>query len=193
VGYVMWLLSFGPVPAEPGPVARHLALAILRDADQHFHRGRYPEAIVRDLMAAAINPRLYEAFEAGGWLVESIGVDIGDESLQRRGLEIYMLGARANPDEPLAFVDIAFWFEARGRYMEAAQWYGRAAEVAKVYAPQYYQVPRRMEAHCLFKAGEIERSLLLWEELAKEFPGDPLIRRNLEKVREALRRGRGCE
>lgn len=192
IGFVMWVLSFGPVPNEPGPIARHLALSILREADSHFHQGRYPEAIVRDLMAAMINPSLYEAFQAGGWLIESIGVDVRDESLQRRGLEIYKLGARANPKEPLAFVDVAFWFEVRGKFGEAAKWYGKAAQVAKVFAPKFYPVPRKMEAHCLFKAGKVESSLLIWEELARIYPDDPVIRRNLEKVRSALRSRTGC-
>jgi len=187
LGYALWLTSFGPCPNEPGPLARHFSLSLLREADPHFHLGRYPQVIVLDLMAAALNPRLYEAFQGGGWLIESIGVDIRNQTLQRRGLEIYKLGAKANPSEPLAFVDIAFWFQVRGNFLEAAKWYGKAAEVAKIYAPTYYQVPKKMEAHCLFRAGKLESSLLIWEELAEAFPEDPVIRRNLSKVRSAFK------
>ncbi len=177
----LWLTG-GPAVWKASPIARELALQILREADRCFHHGDYEGAIVRDLMAATLNPRLWQAFSAGGWLLESLGIDRRNWNLELAGLRVYLLGAAANPDVCEAQMDVAFWYYNRGYYEVAAEWFARACEVA----PPDYQAPWRMRAHALFRAGRKREALAIWEELARRTPDDPVVRLNLEKVKRAL-------
>jgi hypothetical protein len=107
------------------------------------------------------------------------------------GLDILRRGASANPDSPLLPFEMGFLTFVQGGDLEAAEAYLRLAGQR----PGGRERAQRFQAFLNRKMGRLEKSWLLWNDLARNSrdPGMRLIAAdNLKRVEKALREERSA-
>lgn len=145
----------------------------LRMSDKAFHVGDYERAIACHRAIVALEPDAVDSYGVAAWLLWSL--DKADEAtvfIER--------GVAANPDDWEMMDEAAQHFDVRKQYQRAATLYKRALELMPKEEPN--QMLRRRFAHASEKSGDLETSLSVWRNLAKEFPAEPVVKNNLARV-----------
>jgi tetratricopeptide (TPR) repeat protein len=138
--------------------------------DVYWHAGRYEDRIRTDYFVTAMNPRAIEAYETGGWLLESVGRP--DEALA-----LYKRARVNNPKDPFPPETIGYFLYNKRRYKEAVPYYEES--VRKNAGLRTW----KMLAHAYERSGNARKSLATWEQVVKRWPNDPPAKSNLERVR----------
>lgn len=148
------------------------------EADEAFHSGDYPRAIVKFRAITVIAPTDVEAYGVGAWLMWSVGN--GDEATA------FMRRAVANDAQ-----NWEMWAEAGDHFtvrkilpLETQQFYARALALAPKDADT--RLTRHRLAFAAETNGDFATAQRVWNEVAQEFSNDNVAAR---KSRELQARG----
>jgi len=164
----------------PGEVEERVGciLGLVRDglwgeSDRFWHEGEYRRCIALARMITEIDPQDTEAFSTGAWLLWNVGE--GEEAIA-----FYKKGISANPSDPDLYFDLGMHYYNLGRYVDAIA----VMEAGAALNPP--PIKLRLLAHAYERAGRREDSIRTWERMKALTPDDPVVDRNLERVKKCF-------
>jgi len=179
-------------PAGPGPVeqAAENEIAAVRDTivdalwvktDEYWHAQENLAAVIEICrMEIELDPHFSDAYSVGAWLSLQHGQD-------KQALDFYKQGVAANPDdyELLHEFGLRYYMLAKHDPKGALPYLKRAAELPSP-API-----KHTYAHALAQAGQRKAAAAEWLKILKQFPNDPIARREVKKLQAAGKAGPG--
>jgi len=171
-----------PAPANPtAPIVSNAARAqglldqvvdqLWEYSDVYWHAGRYEDRIGLDYLIIELDPRFVEPYETASTLLFS-------NERTEEAVQLMQRGVRTNPDRWEAWHELGNFLYDRKRYPEAVAALEKAVARPGCWTKVYHQL-----AHAYEKSGELKKSLATWEGIKKREPGDPVVDRNLARVR----------
>jgi tetratricopeptide (TPR) repeat protein len=151
---------------------------LIVESDWYFHKGDYDQAIRANEADVFLDPQNVDAWTNAAWLTWSMNRDEEADKL-------YEACIAAKPKEYDAYFQYGMFRNARKRLAEAAELMKRACACEGAPVTVF-----RMCGHTLEAAGRTAEARQWWQEAAKKFPDDPVIKR---KVDETKRETRGTE
>jgi tetratricopeptide (TPR) repeat protein len=186
--------SVWAAPAQaPGPIETQAEQQIARvrdtivDAlwlktDEYWHGGDPAPAIDICRMVIELDPHFVEAYSVGAWLSLSL-----PKANEHDALDFYQQGIARNPQSYELLHEFGFeYYVLRKHNPEAALPYlKRAAELSPT-API-----KHTYAHALAQAGKPREAAAEWLRILKQFPNDPIARKELAKLQASGKIGKG--
>ncbi|HUU55330.1 MAG TPA: tetratricopeptide repeat protein [Armatimonadota bacterium] len=143
------------------------------NTEEHWHNGRWEEAIRLCRQIVEIDPHFVEAYTGAAWMLWSMDED-------EAAIELYRAGVTANPDRYEVYHDFGMYYFHEKDYDKAVEQFRGSVEND---APAYYQ---HMLPNCLERGGHAEEALEEWRALLKRFPEDPIAPRHIKALEEQL-------
>lgn len=141
--------------------------------DEYWHAGNPAPAIDICRMVIELDPRFVEAYSVGAWLSVSL-----PEPKDKDALEFYQQGIARNPQSYELLHEFGFQYYMLRKHdpQSALPYLKRAAELAPT-API-----KHTYAHALTQAGKPQQAAAEWLKILKQFPNDPVARKELAKL-----------
>ena len=143
-------------------------------SDEYFHNGCFERSIALLRLVVEMDPTDVEAFSVAAWLMDSKDRPAEALAFLKRGLAL-------NPNRYELYADL-------GRYYYQAKDYAKAADYFEK-AVKFKDCPEvlwHMLAHSYENGGQIEKSVETWQHAAALEPDNPVVKNNLERVKEKL-------
>ena len=150
-----------------------LADLLWMNTEDHWHNGRWNEAIRLCRQIVQIDPHFVEAYNGAAWMLWSMDRD-------EAAVELYREGVAANPDTHEIYHDFGMYYFHEKDYEKAVEQFRRSVETD---APAYFQ---HMLPNCLERAERAQEALEEWRALLKRFPNDPIAPRHIRALEEQL-------
>jgi len=165
------LAPISAVEAEKraGEARDALADLLWMNTEDHWHNGRWNEAIRLCRQIVQIDPHFVEAFNGAAWMLWSMDRD-------EAAVELYEAGVAANSDRHEIYHDFGMYYFHEKDYEKAVEQFRKSVENG---APAYYQ---HMLPNCLERAGKAQEALEEWRALLKRFPNDPIAPRHIRTL-----------
>jgi len=144
------------------------------NTEDHWHNGRWDEAIRLCRQIVQIDPHFVEAYNGAAWMLWSSDRD-------EEAIELFELGIAANPKRHEIYHDYGMYLFHEKKYLEAAEMFRKSVETD---APMYYQ---HMLPNSLERAGKRQEALDEWRRLRKRFPEDPIPGRHIGRLEEEMK------
>ncbi len=148
-----------------------VAGAFRAETDWWWHRGDHDQAIRCLQVVVFMQPDRVETYSDIAWLQWSLGDNSGAIGIYHRAID-------TNPTNPRAHFNLGFHYFNIGQYEPAV----RYLEQAVCHGGS--RLMRRMYAHALEAAGQIEASLRQWKQMLQQTPDEVVVQRNYERVRQ---------
>ncbi len=139
------------------------------NTEDHWHNGRWNEAIRLCRQIVQIDPHFVEAYNGAAWMLWSMDED-------EAAVELYQAGVAANPDRHEIYHDFGMYYFHEKDYEKAVEQFRKSVEND---APAYYQ---HMLPNCLERGGRAQEALDEWRALLKRFPHDPIAPRHIRTL-----------
>ena len=166
--------SAAPLQSSPTQVSGILNRVVDRLAaqrDVYWHQGDYPRIIALDRIITEANPHFIDAYETGGWLMDSLGNHKEAEAYYRQGVA-------NNPRvEPPYFGLAFFYFQTLHNYPLAASLFREGARLPGGDINDW-----KMAAHAYTHAHDYNRALATWEYIKKRWPHGLAVDHNLQEA-----------
>lgn len=139
--------------------------------DVYWHEGDYPRIIALDRIITEADPHFIDAYETGGWLMDSLGHHKEAEAY-------YRLGVANNPRvEPPYFHLAFFYFSTLHKYRLAASLFRKGAQLPGADINDW-----KMAAHSYSHAHEYNRAVGVWEYIKSRWPHGLAVDHNLQEA-----------
>ncbi|MGD8240112.1 MAG: HEAT repeat domain-containing protein [Armatimonadota bacterium] len=171
-----------PGPPPPAGTAPEAIFAAAADAlwvmgDHYWHSNGHEDCIRIGLAATFLDPTHVGAWDGAAWLAWSAGRDA-------EAIRIYLDGLNANPTDYELYFELGFHLYNTRRYRAALPYLRRATELP---CPP---LAFRMYAHCLQKAGQLDKCLEVWAGLLEQTPRDQVVIQNHARVKRLVETAR---
>ena len=149
-----------------------------KTTDHYWHDGDYNRIVALTRICVEADPKFYEAWGSGAWLLWSMGDTAAADAFLRQGL------AR-NPDVYHLHHDFGWHLFNTKRYAEALPHLQAAVRFDD--APS--QVWKTL-GHCYDRLDRLDEAETTWEAVTRRFPGDVAGPPNLQRIRDKKRAAR---
>jgi len=143
-------------------------------SDDYFHEGYHERCISVMRLVTEIDPTDVRAFAVGSWLIDSRGRDAEGIAFLERGLAL-------NSDRYDLYAELGHRYFHMENYPKAAQYFQAATGFKDCPVTLWH-----MLAHSYEKSGLLEKAVQTWEHSAVLEPDDPVVQRNLDRVKKQL-------
>ena len=149
-------------------------LGMVRDllwehSDVFWHRGEFERCIAMTRLIVQVDPRDYEAYDTGAWLMQNDFRDDEAEAFLRVGL-------KNNPDVYDMYFYLGHFLYMHERYDEAAPVLEKACE---------FETPFFVDhtlAHAYEHAGRVDDALAVWRRMEKIEQDSGVPKRQIERI-----------
>jgi Tfp pilus assembly protein PilF len=179
------LAAASPAPAAPKDKASAMAQVdgitsrvvdnLWKTTDRYWHDGDYSRIVALTRICVEADPKFYEAWSSGAWLLWSMGDTAAADVFLKDGLS-------RNPDVYVLHHDFGWHLFNTKRYAEALPHLQAATRFAD--APS--QVWKTL-GHCYDQLGRLDEAEAVWKTVTEKFPRDVAGPPNLERIREKRR------
>lgn len=158
-------------PAQVTGIMDRVVYALAVQRDVYWHEGDYPRIIALDRIITEADPHFIDAYETGGWLMDSLG--------ERKDAEAYYrLGVANNPRvEPPYFGLAFFYFGTLHEYSLAASLFRKGAQLPGADINDW-----KMAAHAYSHAHEYDKAVATWKYIKKRWPHGLAVDHNLQEA-----------
>lgn len=153
-----------------------------RKSDEAFHSGDYPRAIQLHRAIVVLDPADVDSYGVGAWLLWSMGKTQDADAFLAEGL-------KANPKDSDMWDTAAQQYDLEKEVAAAEDGYAKAVGFADPKLSNDNSMLRRRYAHALEHNGHLPQAQGVWEALVKDYPTDPVIAHNLDRVRREIAAG----
>jgi tetratricopeptide (TPR) repeat protein len=144
---------------------------LVAQRDIYWHQGDYPRIIALDRIITAADPHFLDAYETGGWLLDSLGD-------RKDAQAYYRLGVANNPRvEPPYFGLAFFYFSTLHDYPLAASIFREGARLPGADINDW-----KMTAHSQEHAHEYVQAVATWQYIKKRWPHGLAVNQNLKRA-----------
>ena len=149
--------------------------------DEYWHAGNPAPAIDICRMVIELDPHFVEAYSVGAWVSLSL-----PEPREKDALGFYQQGIARNPQSYDLLHEFGFQYYMLRKHdpQSALPYLKRAAELSPT-API-----KHTYAHALAQAGKPQQAAAEWLKILKQFPNDPVARKELAKLRASGKAGK---
>lgn len=171
-------LSAAPAKPKPKPAPQETALekrvdALWKRSDAAFHAGDYPLAVSFHRQIVKLAPDDTESYGDAAWLLWSMGQKADARAFIAQGL-------RANPNNAEMWDTAGEHYTLEHSFADAKNAFLKAIQLAGPKAPELL---RHRLAHAAEDSGDLALATLTWTKLARDYPGNVVNQRNLERVK----------
>ncbi|MCL5104105.1 MAG: tetratricopeptide repeat protein [Armatimonadetes bacterium] len=137
--------------------------------EEFWHTGQHERCIAMMRLIAQIDPRDFDAYEDGAWLMES--------ALRDEEAEAFLLqGLWSNPDDYEMYSTMGYFCYMRERFDEAVLYYEKAAT---------FDPPKlvwHMLAHSYEHVGYVAQAFNVWWYVRALEPSDPVPHNQIDRI-----------
>lgn len=142
--------------------------------DYCWHEGFHFQLIRIQKACIELDPSFGEAYENAAWLLVSYNRKDEALALLKRYLE-------NNPNRYEPYYELGwFYYHWQKQPAEAIPWLEKAVRFP------HPPIIEHTLAHAYERAGRLKDALAVWENKLKRYPGDPIAKRHVERLRELL-------
>lgn len=143
--------------------------------DYCWHEGFHFQLIRIQKACIELDPSFGEAYENAAWLLVSYNRKDEALALLKRYLE-------NNPNRYEPYYELGwFYYHWQKQPAEAIPWLEKAVRFP------HPPIIEHTLAHAYERAGRLKDALAVWENKLKRYPGDPIAKRHVERLRELLK------
>lgn len=143
--------------------------------DYCWHEGFHFQLIRIQKACIELDPSFGEAYENAAWLLISYNRKDEALALLKRYLE-------NNPNRYEPYYELGwFYYHWQKQPAEAIPWLEKAVRFP------HPPIIEHTLAHAYERAGRLKDALAVWENKLKRYPGDPIAKRHVERLRELLK------
>lgn len=143
--------------------------------DYCWHEGFHFQLIRIQKACTELDPSFGEAYENAAWLLVSYNRKDEALSLLKRYLE-------NNPNRYEPYYELGwFYYHWQKQPSEAIPWLEKAVRFP------HPPIIEHTLAHAYERAGRLKDALAVWENKLKRYPGDPIAKRHVERLKELLK------